>query len=194
MSDDSRKPEDILELLEKAEKDRQGLPPVHQWEPERQLDIDMRIARDGTWYYQESPIRRHRMVKLFSTILRRDGDDYFLVTPVEKLGIRVDDAPFVATALERVEDDSGQKLFFTTNVDTTLLAGPEHPILVQIDPETGEPSPYVRVRDNLWALIGRNVFYRLVDMAVSVEQDGETRLAVDSAGERFTIGRLPAGD
>lgn len=190
MSDGSRKPEDILKLLEKAEKDQQGLPPVHNWEPERQLDIDMRIARDGTWYYQESPIRRHRMVKLFSTILRRDGDDYFLVTPVEKLGIRVDDAPFVATELERLEE-GGRKLLFTTNVDATVLAGPEHPIDVQTDPDTGEPSPYVLVRNNLWALISRNVFYRLVELAEEEQRDGERWLVVESDGETFPIGRVP---
>lgn len=186
---ESRKPDDILELLEKAEKDQQGLPPVHKWEPDRQLDIDMRIARDGTWYYQNSPIRRERMVKLFSTILRRDGDDYFLVTPVEKLGIRVDDAPFVATELE-VVDDAERKLLFTTNVGATVLADAEHPVRVRTDPETGEPSPYVLVRDNLWALIGRNVFYRLVELAEEIERDGQRWLAVRSDGELFPVGPL----
>lgn len=189
MSEGGHKPDDILKLLEKAEKDQQGLPPVHQWEPERQLDIDMRIARDGTWYYQGSPIRRHRMVKLFSTILRRDGDDYFLVTPVEKLGILVEDAPFVATELEVLED-GGAKLVFTTNVETTVVAGKEHPMDVQTDPVSGEPSPYVRVRDNLWALISRNLFYRLVELAREIDRDGETWLAVESGGVVFPIGQL----
>lgn len=189
MSDAAPRPDDILKLLEKAEKDQQGLPPVHQWEPERQLDIDMRIARDGTWYYQNSPICRERMVRLFSTILRRDGERYYLVTPVEKLGIQVEDAPFVATELE-VARQGPQKLFFTTNVGTTVLAGADHPIDVQTDAETGEPSPYIRVRDNLWALIGRNVFYSLVELAREEPNNGEPRLVVDSAGECFSIGNL----
>lgn len=187
---DPRKPDELLELLERAEKNEEGLPPVHLWEPENQQTIDMRIARDGTWYYQNSPIRRERMVRLFSTILRRDGDDYFLVTPVEKLGIQVEDAPFVATDVERLEQDGRQKLVFTTNVGGAVLAGAEHPLKVHTDPDTGEPAPYVRVRDNLWALINRNVFYRLVEMATEVEDGGGSALAVESAGERFLIGRL----
>lgn len=187
---DPRKPDELLELLERAEKDEQGLPPVHLWEPEHQQTIDMRIARDGTWYYQDSPIRRERMVRLFSTILRRDGDDYFLVTPVEKLGIRVDDAPFVAISVERLEQDGQQKLVFTTNVGGAVLAGADHPLDVRIDPDTGEPSPYIRVRDNLWALISRNVFYRLVEDAEEVTVEGEQWLALRSDGETFLIGRI----
>jgi hypothetical protein len=180
-------PDDLLELLEKAEKDADGLPPVHRWEPERQLDIDMRIARDGTWYYQNSPIRRRKMVNLFSTVLRRDGDRYYLVTPVEKLGIQVDDAPFVAVDVEVVNPGPEQKLVFATNVDRHVVAGPEHPIEVRVDEASGEPSPYVKVRDNLWALIGRTVFYRLVDMACP--DDNSQELVVRSHGETFALGR-----
>ena len=120
----------------------------------------MRIARDGTWFYLGTPIGRPELVKLFSTIIRRDGDDYFLVTPVEKVGITVDDAPFVAVDFE-VEGDA---LRFVTNVGDEAVAGPDHPIRVERDPQTGEPSPYVSIRRNLEALIDRKSFYRLVDM------------------------------
>lgn len=184
------KAEELLALLEKAEQDEQGLPPVHKWNPERHDDIDMRIARDGTWYYQGSPIERHRMVKLFSTILLREGDDYFLVTPVEKLRIQVDDVPFVATGVERVSGDGPDKLVFTTNVDGHVVAGDKHPLRVETNPETGEPSPYVHVRDNLEALIARNVFYQLVDWARQEERDGATVLVVESDGHAFELGRL----
>ncbi len=143
-----------------------GLPPVHLWNPPFCGDLDMRIARDGTWFYLGTPIGRPELVRLFSTIIRKDGPDYFLVTPVEKVGITVDDAPFVAVDFERVGDD----LRFETNVRDMVLAGPDHPIRVERDPQTGEPSPYVLVRANLEALIDRKSFYRLVD--IGAHHDG----------------------
>jgi hypothetical protein len=178
--------EELLALLEKADKDESGLPPVHQWQPERHADIDMRIARDGTWYYQNSPIQRERMVALFSTILLREGDDYFLITPVEKLRIQVDDAPFVAVEVQRVEEGGVNKLVFTTNVGSHVVAGDNHPLRVETDPQTGEPSPYLLVRENLEALIGRSAFYQRVDWAV--EENG--KLFVESNGRRFELGSL----
>jgi len=147
-----------------------GLPPVHLWNPPFCGDLDMRIARDGTWFYLGTPIGRPALVRLFSTILRRDGDDYFLVTPVEKVGITVDDAPFVAVDFEVEGVGSDQALRFETNVGDHVTAGPEHPIRVVRDPETGEPSPYVLVRSNLEALIDRKSFYRLVE--IGDRQDG----------------------
>jgi hypothetical protein len=141
-----------------------GLPPVHLWYPPFCGDLDMRIARDGTWFYLGTPIGRPELVRLFSTILRRDGDAYFLVTPVEKVGITVDDAPFVAVDFESEGTGAAQTLRFETNVGDHVTAGPEHPIRVTRDPETGEPSPYVLVRANLEALIDRKSFYRLVDI------------------------------
>ncbi|WP_375279694.1 DUF1285 domain-containing protein [Pseudooctadecabacter sp.] len=143
----------------RAAKVARGLPPVEAWNPPFCGDLDMRIARDGTWFYLGTPIGRPELVKLFSTIIRRDGDDYFLVTPVEKVGITVDDAPFVAVDFE-VEGDA---LRFVTNVGDEAVAGPDHPIRVERDPQTGEPSPYVLIRRNLEALIDRKSFYRLVD-------------------------------
>lgn len=166
-----------------------SLPPVHLWNPEFCGDIDMRIARDGTWFYMGTPIGRPRMVKLFSTVLRHDDDDkFYLVTPVEKIGITVDDAPFVAVEATAFGEGEDQIIVFRTNVDEEVIAGPENPIRVEIDPETQEPSPYVLVRDNLEALIGRAVFYQLVDLGEQVEQDGQEVLGVWSKGEFFTIG------
>ncbi|NBA94198.1 DUF1285 domain-containing protein [Pseudomonas sp. R5(2019)] len=179
------KANDLLAQIPKAEK---GLPPVHLWNPDFCGDIDMRIARDGTWYYLGTPIGRKPMVRLFSTILRRDGDDYVLVTPVEKVGIKVDDAPFVAVSVLVEGEGEAQVLRFTTNVEDEVTAGGDHPIRVVIDPVTQEPAPYVHVRVNLEALIHRNVFYQLVELAVLREVDGQPWLGVWSSGEFFPIG------
>lgn len=184
------KTDELIALLEDAEKDEQGLPPVHQWHPEREADIDMRIDREGRWYYQGSLIERHRMVKLFSTILLREGDDYFLITPVEKLRIQVEAAPFVATDVERVSGQGADKLVFTTNVGGHVVASAKHPLRVETDPHSGEPTPFVHVRDNLEALISRNMFYRLVEWARQVEHQGTTRLMIDSDNETFELGSL----
>lgn len=141
-----------------------GMPPVHLWNPPFCGDLDMRIARDGTWFYLGTPIGRKELVRLFSTILRKDGDDYFLVTPVEKVGITVDDAPFVAVDFEVEGTGDDRTLTFLTNVGDRAPAGEDHPIRVVRDPDTGEPAPYVLVRANLEALIDRKSFYRLVDL------------------------------
>jgi len=168
------------------------LPPVHSWNPPFCGDLDIRIGRDGTWYYLGSPIGRKPMVRLFSTVLRRDEDErYYLVTPVEKVGIRVDDAPFVAVALTVHGAGEEQVLVFRTNVDDEVICGPDRPLRVEIDAETGEPSPYVLVRDRLWALIGRPVFYELVDLAVDDPRDPR-RLGLWSAGRFFPIGEWEA--
>lgn len=140
------------------------LPPVHLWNPPFCGDLDMRIARDGTWFYLGSPITRPGLVRLFSTILRREDGKYFLVTPVEKVGITVDDAPFVAVDFEAAGDGDTQVLVFETNVGDKVLAGADTPIRCDIDPATGEPSPYVHVRAGLEALIDRKSFYRLVEL------------------------------
>lgn len=160
-----------------------SLPPVHLWNPEFCGDLDMRIARDGKWYYLGTPIGRPELVRLFSTILRRDGDDYFLVTPVEKVGITVDDAPFVAVDFEATGEGRERRIAFTTNVGDTMEAGPENPVRVERDESTGEPSPYVLVRANLEALIDRKSFYRLVE--IGSHEDGWFGLW--SGGEFFRI-------
>ncbi len=171
----------------KAATKGKGLPPVHLWNPPFCGDLDMRIARDGTWFYLGTPIGRAPLVRLFSTILRRDGDDYFLVTPVEKVGITVDDAPFVAVDFERHGEDDAQVLVFETNVGDKVAAGPQAPIRVERDPETGEPSPYVLVRANLEALIDRKSFYRLVEIGGHEEVDGERWFGIRSGGAFFPV-------
>lgn len=171
---------------------KKGLPPVHLWNPDFCGDIDMRIARDGAWFYMGTPIGRKAMVKLFSTILRHDDDGkFYLVTPVEKVGIKVDDAPFVATLVDVSGEGQEQVLTFTTNVEDTVEASAEHPLRVDYKEIDGEPSPYVHVRANLEALISRNVFYQLVELAEEIEIEGEMHLAVRSHGEYFSIGKMP---
>ena len=160
-----------------------GLPPVHLWNPPFCGDLDIRIARDGTWFYLGTPIGRPALVKLFSSILRKDGDDYFLVTPVEKVGIQVDDAPFVAVDFNKI----GDGLRFETQTGDVVTAGPDAPIRVSRDPETGEPSPYVLVRTNLEALIDRKSFYRLIDIGEHADHDGDRWFGVRSLGEFFPI-------
>lgn len=149
---------------------KRGLPPVHLWNPPDCGDLDMRIARDGTWFYLGTPIGRPELVRLFSTILRKDGDRYVLVTPVEKVGIQVDDAPFVAVDFEVSGAGPDQVLVFITNVGDRTTAGTDHPIRVERAPDTGEPSPYVHVRADLEALIDRKSFYRLVE--IGAHHDG----------------------
>ncbi|MGI3166545.1 DUF1285 domain-containing protein [Pseudooceanicola sp. 200-1SW] len=182
---------DTLAAAARAAKGR-GLPPVHKWNPPFCGDLDMRIARDGTWFYLGTPIGRPELVRLFSTILRRDGDDYFLVTPVEKVGITVDDAPFLAVDFEVEGTGEEQVLTFLTNVADKAVAGPDHPIRVTRDPETGEPSPYVLIRDRLEALIDRKSFYRLVDLGETAEVEGVDWFGLRSAGQFFPI--IPAAE
>jgi len=147
-----------------AQKSGKSLPPVHLWNPPFCGDLDIRIARNGMWYYLGTPIGRPELVRLFSTILRKDGDAYFLVTPVEKVGITVEDAPFVAVDFEVTGQGAAQQLVFSTNVGDQAQAGPNHPIRVARDPDSGEPAPYILIRTNLEALIDRKSFYRLVDL------------------------------
>jgi hypothetical protein len=167
---------------------KKGPPPVHLWNPPFCGDLDMRIARDGAWFYLGTPIGREPLVRLFASILRKDGDRYYLVTPVEKVGIRVDDAPFVAVDFRR----EGDRLVFTTNVGDETAAGPDHPIRVARDPATGAPAPYVHVRAALEALIDRKTFYRLVEIGEVRLHDGADWFGVASGGAFFPI--APAAD
>lgn len=171
----------------KAASKGKGLPPVHLWNPPDCGDLDMRIARDGTWFYLGTPIGRKELVRLFSTILRKDGDRYVLVTPVEKVGIVVDDAPFVAVDFEVSGAGRDQVLTFETNVGDFTVAGPEAPIRVERDPETGEPAPYVLVRAELEALIDRKSFYRLVEIGAHHEVEGERWFGLWSSGVFFPV-------
>lgn len=164
-----------------------GLPPIHKWNPPFCGDIDMRIARDGTWFHEGTPIGRAPLVRLFSTILKREGGKYYLVTPVEKVGIMVEDAPFVAIDFEVSGEGDDQTLTFTTNVGDQTRAGADHPIRVVRDAETGEPSPYVHVRDELEALIDRKSFYRMIDLGQHCDHDGARWFGVMSGGQFFPI-------
>jgi hypothetical protein len=167
-------------------------PPVHLWNPPFCGQIDMRIARNGSWHYMGSPIPRPAMVKLFASILRREPDDsYVLVTPVEKCGIRVDDAPFVAVEATVAGEGADRLIAFRTNVDDVVPLDAEHPLRVAVNTETGEPSPYVLVRDRLEALIARPVYYQLVEMAEERMVDGRAMLGVQSGGRFFSLGEMP---
>ncbi|MDF3029764.1 MAG: hypothetical protein K0R03_322 [Moraxellaceae bacterium] len=181
----------IARLLKDAEgNDPKGLPPVHKWDPPYCGELNMEIRRNGQWFYMGTPIGRPALVRLFSTVLRHDDDGYYyLVTPVEKVRIRVEDAPFLAVQVERHEDGGLQYLKFTTQTGDVVVAGPDHPIRVSFRDDL-EPSPYVHVRDRLDALISRNVYYQLVDWGEETEVDGRPALALSSAGQRYVIGYL----
>jgi hypothetical protein len=157
-------------------------------------DFAIRIARDGTWFYQGTPIGRKPLVKLFASVLRREADgDYWLVTPFERGRIVVEDAPFVAVECDVEGSGEGQRLVFRTNIDELVTAGPEHPVRVAERPAAAgrpaEPSPYVLVRPGLEALIARPVFYQLVERAVPDPAD-PAALGLWSAGRFFRLGRL----
>jgi hypothetical protein len=159
-----------------------GLPPVHLWDPPFCGDIDMRIAADGTWFYMKTPIGRLPLVKLFAGVLKREGDKYFLVTPVEKVGIAVDDAPFVAVEM-RAE---GGVLNFRTNVDDWVACGPGHAL--RFEPEkTGGLKPYLHVRRDLWARLTRPLFYDLVERGEERTVDGRDVFGVASDGEFYVM-------
>lgn len=151
----------------------------------------IRIARDGTWYYHDSPIGRLPLVKLFATVLHRDAvGDYWLITPAERGRITVEDAPFIAVALRIEGTGRDQRLIFRTNLDEEVVAGPDHPIRVDTDGATGEPRPYILVRDTLEARINRPVFYELVERGEVLETGTGAEIGLWSSGTFFTLGRL----
>ncbi|SMF46547.1 hypothetical protein SAMN06265365_11525 [Tistlia consotensis] len=157
-------------------------------------DLDMRIAADGTWFYKGTPIRRERLVKLFSTVLRREDDgQYWLVTPVERGRVVVEDAPFVAIELSVKGSGPEQVLAFRTNLDDWVEAGPQTPLRVDFDLESGEPRPYVLVREGLEARLLRNVYYHLVEAAEPRVIDRQERLGVWSKGRFFPLDRPETG-
>lgn len=165
------------------------LPPVEKWNPESVKDIGMEIRADGSWWHQGGQIKRDRLVKLFARILRKDADGQtFLVTPYEKVIVHVEEAPFLAGRLD-VLGPAGrdQEIGFVTTVGDVTIAGPDRPIRVETDPETGEPSPYVLVRGRLEAKLARSVFYELVDLAEPAPNDSNL-LGVWSKGSFFPLG------
>ena len=166
---------------------RKGPPPVHLWNPPFCGDLDMRIAADGTWFYQKTPIGRPALVRLFASVLKREGDKYFLVTPVEKVGITVDDAPFLAVEMTVEQGAAGQVLRFRTNVDEWVACGPEHALRFEPEAETGGLKPYLHVRRDLWALVTRALFYDLVELGEERMVDGRRMLGVVSEGTFFAM-------
>ena len=172
-----------------------GLPPVHLWNPPYCGDIDMRIAGDGTWFYQKTPIGRAALVKLFASVLKREGDRYFLVTPVEKCGITVDEAPFMAVELAVEQGDGaaesagrhGRLLRFRTNVDDWVTAGRDHPLRFEPEEGTGGLRPYLHVRRDLWAKVTRALFYDLVELGEERDVAGTCMFGVASGPEFFAM-------
>ena len=171
---------------------RKGPPPVERWNPPFCGDIDMRIASDGTWFYQKTPIGRLPLVKLFASVLKREDDKYFLVTPVEKVGITVDDAPFLAVELKVERGGGGQVLNFRTNVDDWVAAGPGNALRFEPEADTGGLKPYLHVRRELWAKVTRALFYDLVELGEEREQGGKAMFGVVSGGEFFAMAEASA--
>jgi hypothetical protein len=163
-----------------------ALPPLELWNPPFCGNIDMRIAADGTWFYQKTPIGRPALVKLFASVLKREGEKYFLVTPVEKVGLIVEEAPFLAVELKVEHDARGQVLRFRTNVDDWVEAGPGHALRFAPEP-TGGLKPFLHVRRELWAKVTRALFYDLVELGEEREVDGKAMFGVASGAEFFAM-------
>ena len=172
-------------------REKRGLPPVDRWDPPFCGDIDMKIEADGTWFYQKTPIGRTALVKLFSSILKREADNYYLVTPVEKVGLIVVDVPFLAVEL-KVDQAEQQILAFRTNVDDWVEAGPGHALRFIPEPATGGLKPYLHVRRNLWAKVTRALYYDLVELGEKRDVAGEWMFGVASKGEFFLMAKASA--
>jgi hypothetical protein len=166
---------------------QKGPPPLHLWNPPFCGDLDMRIAADGTWFYMKTPIGRPALVKLFASVLWREGDKYFLKTPVEKVGITVDDAPFTAVEMRAEGEGATRTLSFRTNVDEWVTAGPDHALRFEPEEETGGLKPYLHVRGDLWALVTRALFYDLVELGEERDVEGRRMFGVASAGEFYAM-------
>ena len=190
MSDDPVNLKGIETIYSFSKSNKKSLPPIEKWNPPFCGDIDMTISKSGKWYYMGSEIKRPAMVKLFSGILRLESDNsYYLVTPVEKVRIQVEDAPFVAVAITKEQSEGMNTVTFRTNLNDEIVLSKENPLSIEIK-KNDEPSPYITVRNNLRALISRSVFYELVDIAETIPIDGEPYLAIKSQGEIFKIHKV----
>lgn len=169
-----------------------GPAPVEQWNPPYCGDIDMRIAADGTWFYMKTPIGRPALVRLFASVLKREEDRYFLVTPVEKIGISVDDAPFLAVEMNMTTGEAGETLNFRTNVDEWISCGSDHALRFEPEADTGGLKPYLHVRRGLWAKVTRALFYDLVERGEEREVDGKPMFGVASGGAFFPMAEASA--
>ena len=183
----SVKPENLSSSLQFLNKNR-GPAPVHRWNPPFCGDIDIRIAYDGSWHYQGSPIARESLVQLFASVLRRDDDHYYLVTPAEKVRIQVEDVPFVVIRADVCLDSMGPEYRFTTNVGDEVLLSSEHPLLLAED-----GIPYIKVRDRLNARMNRNVYYQLIEQATEVQTEEGVALTIRSQGQDYLLGVVEGG-
>jgi hypothetical protein len=165
---------------------RKGPPPVERWNPDYCGEIDMRIARDGTWFYMGTPINRPALVRLFATVLRKDPDRHVLVTPVERVGIEVEDAPFLAVEMAVEGEGDARQIAFRTNVDDVVQAGPAHPLRFE-QGAGGGVKPYIRVRGELWALVTRPLALDLVALGEERLLDGKTLFGVTASGMFYPI-------
>ena len=178
----------LFQSILEAQRDNE-LPPVEKWNPPLCENVDMKITRDGKWFFKNSPIGREKMVKLFSTVIRFDEDGfYYLVTPVEKIQLKVEDKPFVIKTFNKEIIDGKEFYLFQTNVDDIVTLSNKNPLRVEIKKGTQEPSPYILVRKNLEALLSRNVFYQLVEEAKLNSKTQE--LEIFSGDEIFTLGKV----
>lgn len=176
-----------LESLSAAIGQSREPPPVHLWNPPYCGEIDMRIAADGSWHYQGSPIGRPAMVRLFASVLKREDDRYFLVTPVEKVGIKVDDAPFLAVSLTSEGEGESRTLVFESNVGDIVRCDAEHRLRFEPEAGTGGIKPYVHVRRDLWALVTRALFLDLVAIGETRDVNGDKMFGIASAHEFFPM-------
>lgn len=176
------------DVLERLASSAERLSYNADWQPTQLGDSEMRIAKNGTWFHQGGEIKRPALVQLFSRLLRREGEQYFLVTPLEKLSIVVEDAPFVSIDTRIEGEGRDQSVYVTTNLDDVLLISSEHPLCVEVDPQTKEPSPSVSIGNHLMVRLQRSDFYRLVDVATEQMIDGQRVLGVWSQGEFYSLG------
>jgi uncharacterized protein len=177
-----------LESLTQALGRSREAPPVHLWNPPFCGDLDLRIAADGTWHYLGTPIGRPAMVRLFASVLKREEDGrYFLVTPVEKVGIKVDDAPFLAVVMEPEGVGAERALVFRTNVDDIVRCDADHPLRFERETGTDGIKPYLHVRRDLWALVTRALFFDLVGLGEVRKLDGREQFGIASAGAFFPM-------
>jgi hypothetical protein len=178
-------------LLKAAEStsSQTGYPPVERWEPDYCGEMDLVIRRDGSWWHEGARIGREKLIRLFSRIMRKDEDGHtYLVTPVEKIRITVEAAPFLGVRVDATGEGQDQRIAVLTNMDDAVVAGPDHPLRVELGPD-GEPAPFVHIRGRLEALITRAAFYDLAELAVEGEgPDGEPVMGVWSNGAFFVLG------
>lgn len=180
-------PQGLTDMLRRAGADGRRIPPVDSWEPEFCGAIDIRIARDGTWYYRGTPIQRDALVRLFSTVLRRDSDGYVLVTPVEKLGISVEDVPFIGVEMHSQGQGRAQVLHIRTNVGDVVEVGAQHPLRFEQEQVSDGLLPYVLVRGKLEAKLARPLLYQLADLAVEEHCETGPKFGVWSGGHFFEL-------